>query len=133
MTKLSFGVFLNPSRDRSSSITHISQTAEHAGFDHTSMQDHPHTSGSSTRWPRRLDSVSPRRTRSSPRLRAAIEALLAAFRRETPAGRCRSPIRIDQRALSPHLTPAPPLSHQPTFAGLAGSGRFVSRGPGMQA
>jgi alkanesulfonate monooxygenase SsuD/methylene tetrahydromethanopterin reductase-like flavin-dependent oxidoreductase (luciferase family) len=45
MTKLSFGVFLNPSRDRSSSITHISQTAERAGFDYTSMQDHPHASG----------------------------------------------------------------------------------------
>jgi hypothetical protein len=46
MNKLSFGVFLNPSQDRSSSITHISQTAEHARFDYISMQDYPHASGS---------------------------------------------------------------------------------------
>lgn len=44
MNDLLFGVFLNPSRDRSSSIAQLSQTAERDGFDYISLQDHPYAS-----------------------------------------------------------------------------------------
>jgi alkanesulfonate monooxygenase SsuD/methylene tetrahydromethanopterin reductase-like flavin-dependent oxidoreductase (luciferase family) len=45
MNNLLFGVFLNPGRDRAASITHLSQTAEQAGFDYISVQDHPYAAG----------------------------------------------------------------------------------------
>ena len=44
MNDLLFGLFLNPSRARSTSILANGRVAEQAGFDYTSVQDHPYVS-----------------------------------------------------------------------------------------
>lgn len=44
MNDVLFGLFLNPSRDRSASILGNGRAAEQAGFDYISVQDHPYVS-----------------------------------------------------------------------------------------
>ena len=44
MNDLLFGLFLNPSRERSASLPDHARAAEQAGFDYVSVQDHPYVS-----------------------------------------------------------------------------------------